>query len=256
MAEKKPVQHGTAYKATEIALGVASVVSIVLGFIPGFNFAGMAIQGGVTLIQSGMDLATEGPGKAARTFAVGALITGMMAIPVLGSAARLAKGAAAVEGTGKALQIAEAGTAAASETGGIWAAVKGMFSTAKSAVKGAAGKTGTFLAEKVPGVQAGVDGLKTFNAAGIKALQNNRMAARAGEFIVNNPGKATAMEWGLGGASSLASYQQNIPPGNLARAETYDFSKPEDASAKEDTRWRSRIEAEQQQRAKTADTPG
>ena len=82
--------QGTGLKKLQTALGVASAATIVMSFIPGVNDIGAVVQGVITLAQTAIDLKQSGFRKAALTFATGSILTGMMLIPFLGAAGKLA----------------------------------------------------------------------------------------------------------------------------------------------------------------------
>jgi hypothetical protein len=175
-----PKPHGTLYKGVELAMGAASLASIPLSFSP-FWLMATALQAGITVVQTGMDLATSGPKKAALSFATGTLLTAFTAIPGLGA---IGSAARAVGVGGRVAETVVAGGAALGEAGktveaatavkdgaGVFNTVRGAFNTATTGVKTAAANVGGKISE-VPGIGSHLVPAARATAAGVGRATN------------------------------------------------------------------------------------
>jgi len=247
-------KHGPLYKAAQIWLGAASVVAIVLSFIPAANVVGAILQGGITLVETGMQLATGNMKKAAIAFGIGSLLTAASVVPFLGAIGNFAKGGRiavmAVEDAEKVGVLARvgstlrgAGRTVAKTSGEVFEKIPGstvMKEMAAKAGKGATYVHGEYIAPITKGIRTSggnvAKGVKSFEDKAVKWGAANEHIAEAGRIVAKAPsGLVRTGVIGLnvaGGALSLAD--GDTPPASVKGA------------------WANRIEKERQLNARSS----
>jgi hypothetical protein len=151
-----------AYRTTEKILGIASVVAIGLSLFGATSIFGAALQGAITAVQVGMDLAAGRKKKAAIDFAIGGALTVASIIPFLGAVGNFAKfgilgadglkigGAAEKAGVLGAEELAGGALKSESLVAKIGNAIKKPFKAVGGWIKKGFSAVGDFLEEHFP----------------------------------------------------------------------------------------------------------
>jgi hypothetical protein len=218
---------GFLYRATEIGLGIASAASLVMSFT-GLSFFGAIIQGGITVVQTGMDLVTKGFKKAAITFSSGALLTAVSFIPFLRAAEDLKDAAQGSAIAGKAAT-------------GVWGSITQFFGKAKNAIGGKITWAADNTLGRIPFVKTNFVAAQEKSKSMATKFAEYKSVAPVAKWLQAKPKAAMAAEFGTMGVATAIGMAAgaDTPPTNLLNPDTYRSAPPQ-----QEGEWAKRIRAE------------